>query len=391
MLIANIEAQKMVYRKVLLTSCLLLLFLSITVQFDVKAGPVTINVPENYPTIQGAISHASPGDTIHVSSGTYNENLAINKNLTLVGESKTNTFIVGSGNTVIQVNFTTVNISGFTIMNGTNGIVLQTCTGSTIKENKITCSDKGIWLFGSDSNIISDNLISNSYTGIVLCGHSSENIVLRNTVQDNSKGIAFSGTGNLIYHNDFINNQNQTEIIASFSNIWNNNVDGNYWSDYKGIDANQDGIGDTPYLIDGNNQDNYPLMGVFSQFLVKWKGENYYVTTISNSTITDLNYGNSISLDVTGPEGTVGFCRITLPRALFDGDPAILVNGSPPITEKELPASNNTHVYLYFTYAHITTQAVITPEFLVIIVVSVLVISIIAAIIIAKKVRSKTK
>ncbi len=35
---------------------------------------------------------------------------------------------------------------------------------------------------------------------------------------------------------------------------------GNYWSDYKGVDANGDGIGDTPHVIDEYNKDRYPLM-----------------------------------------------------------------------------------------------------------------------------------
>lgn len=45
--------------------------------------------------------------------------------------------------------------------------------------------------------------------------------------------------------------------------FWDNGEEGNYWADYNGTDANRDGVGDTPYVIDGANVDNYPLMFPF--------------------------------------------------------------------------------------------------------------------------------
>ena len=47
---------------------------------------------------------------------------------------------------------------------------------------------------------------------------------------------------------------------AGIGNCFDNGTKGNYWSSYNGTDANLDGVGDTPYIIDDYNQDNYPLM-----------------------------------------------------------------------------------------------------------------------------------
>ena len=47
-------------------------------------------------------------------------------------------------------------------------------------------------------------------------------------------------------------------------NSWDNGSFGNYWSDYKGSDANSDGIDDSLYYINSNNQDNYPLINQVS-------------------------------------------------------------------------------------------------------------------------------
>jgi parallel beta-helix repeat protein len=358
----------MIHRKAILLLPIIYLLVLGLMQFDAKASPTIIKVPQDYTTIQEAINHANPGDTISVSAGTYYENLYIDKNLTLTGENRETTILNGGGCCGIEAISTNVTITGFKILNVTNGIYVEQSNGSMISHNDITASQRGIWLHYSNNCIVSDNVIHDvAWRGIVLCGGSSENTIILNTVRDCEYGIVLSGEGNFIFHNNFINNQNQTDFIPSFYNAWNDTYEGNYWSDYNGTDADKDGIGDTPYLIDENNQDNHPLMGTFSQLIIQWQEETYTVTTICNSTITNFTFGtipqNTISFNVTGPEGTTGFCRIVIPHALLGDNYTILLDGLPPLMEKELPLSNSTHTYLYFTYTLTTHEVIIVPEF----------------------------
>ncbi len=68
-----------------------------------------------------------------------------------------------------------------------------------------------------------------------------------------------------IYHNNFTNNTQQVKIDSlSTSNVFfNEETGGNYWSNYSGTDADNNGFGDTPYVIDANNQDIYPYINPF--------------------------------------------------------------------------------------------------------------------------------
>jgi hypothetical protein len=57
---------------------------------------------------------------------------------------------------------------------------------------------------------------------------------------------------------------------------------GNYWSTYKGIDSDKDGIGDTALVVNDKNTDNYPLT----------KQVNNYTNLVNIDSIRQLMYQN---------------------------------------------------------------------------------------------------
>jgi len=151
-------------------------------------------------------------------------------------------------------------------------------------------------------------------------------------------------------------------------NIWDDGYPsgGNYWSDYNGTDlfsgsyqneTGSDGIGDTPYVIDENNQDNYPLIAPFNSFTVAWDGRSYPVDFVSNSTISNLNFDgieSMLSFNVSGPDDTLGICRVTVPKSLMELSQSekwqITIDGSPPLSTNII--ENENYTYFYFTYEH---------------------------------------
>jgi parallel beta-helix repeat protein len=349
-------------------------------------GPNTWTVdddgPADFHTIQEAINAADDGDTILVYSGTYYENVIVNKTLTVKSQSGAETTIVctpdpETGKNVFEITADDVELTGFTIKDSTTrtihgdpfnpssyvdacGIYTATCTGTKITRNIVKnnfegivfadCSDilvcenqvtgnihEGIRLaYSTSATVIKNNIIGNHFpglstaTGLVffhcsdstvtenqivannngavvnnshditvssnnitdngfhglnlvggygntvfgntmkkntygICPSGSTNTqIYENILQENEDGIAcYGASNNFIYHNCFINNSRQ---VSNFHGTETNSYDngyhsgGNYWSDYNGVDYNGDGIGETPYIIDENNRDNYPLM-----------------------------------------------------------------------------------------------------------------------------------
>jgi hypothetical protein len=67
-----------------------------------------------------------------------------------------------------------------------------------------------------------------------------------------------SNWSNIFYRNNFLHNNYGPSLYDDC--FWDNGSVGNYWVGYNGTDADGDGIGDTPYVIDEDNVDYHPLM-----------------------------------------------------------------------------------------------------------------------------------
>jgi len=382
-------------------------------EVPVRANPtqhtwtVDDNGPANFTKIQDAINNASSGDTVFVHTGIYHENVVINKTITLVGEDSNSTIIDGNETgDVIHIIANDVTVKGFTVTKSGMyiycGILVDHSIGNAIINNNILYNYKGVSLVDSSNNVVYDNTILSNYDGVylyyssnnaisgnmislsnyngvylyyssnnaisgnvILHNHltgislyySSNTVVCDNSVLNNYHGIylAFSSDDNTIYHNNF---NNTYQVWTESRNFWNYDDEGNYWSNYAGQDLNEDGIGDTTYYINAANEDNNPLMGIFSEFSIALEGETYSINVISNSTTSFFSFqigaetGNKmICFNTTGENGTVGFSRVKIPTKLMNY-PYIVVVGSEEITPKLLNVSNEAYAYLYFTYLH---------------------------------------
>jgi len=146
----------------------------------------------DFTRIQEAIDEASPGDTIFVYNGTYEENLEIDKgNLTIVGENRDKVIIDGKKghNTIyIDVRVNNIKISEFTIQNGYDNIYVA---GSNFNcaRCKILNGSNGITITEPNCNISECIVMNHHYRGIDL---SSHNTIVRNNIILNCNFNLFS-------------------------------------------------------------------------------------------------------------------------------------------------------------------------------------------------------
>lgn len=122
-------------------------------------------------------------------------------------------------------------------------------------------------------------------------------------------------------------------------------------------ETGSDGIGDSRYSVAG---DRYPLMGIFENFTFTYESQTYFLSTICNSTIANFQFDEAhkkISFTVTGPHGTIGFCRTSM-----SVNYTVLVDDHVPSYFRNWTSSKTT--YGYFTYEHtnVLLKVTVTPE-----------------------------
>jgi len=134
----------------------------------------------------------------------------------------------------------------------------------------------GMNIGSTNVTVIGNRVASNRNYGIVVA-YGAATVITDNTITNSGRGIYLYGrpmgpTGVLVHHNRIMDNGVQGSDDQGPENAWDNGYPsgGNWWSDYGGVDAcsgpNQDicpsadGIGDTPYVLDADSGDRYPLM-----------------------------------------------------------------------------------------------------------------------------------
>ena len=172
------------------------------------------NGPNNYTKIQDAINDAKDGYIIYVYPGYYNENIVINKSISLIGIGEEKPVINGKGNEyTVLIEADNCTVKQFVIKNGKIGVKLTDADHIKIENNTIRYASIGILLLNSSQSLIRNNTLNENGMGINLQGFSNNNAIIGNIIYNNK------GTGIGIYG---IFSEKTHGITISYNNITKN-------------------------------------------------------------------------------------------------------------------------------------------------------------------------
>jgi parallel beta-helix repeat protein len=280
-------------------------------------------------SIQDGVNDAQAGSLVFVFKGIYRESIVIDTILSFIG-NRTGVIVDGCGAIGIMLQEQDILLKQCEVTNASVGIWIDRQIGCTVESCSIMNNSIGIQIFGNRTLIHKDVISDNSIGGIFL-GNTTNEISIRNVVLSSNpigilqspfctnctiarNTISYSSTAGIylqgadatmvikenrisinhigirissfakrgrcaIFHNNFLNNNQQASDESNSS--WDDGypAGGNFWDDYVGSDSysgvNQnipgaDAIGDIPYSIPGDSsQDRYPLMNPWTDIKIE--------------------------------------------------------------------------------------------------------------------------
>ncbi|MBI4007640.1 MAG: right-handed parallel beta-helix repeat-containing protein, partial [Planctomycetes bacterium] len=312
----------------------------------------TINVPNDYPTIQQAVSVAVPGDTIKIKGGNpYLECVTISTNeIKLVGLKKGKkknrptilAYDCGGPAITISAGVTGVQIIGLTLRLSKNeGVLSEGGNDDTVIEDCYIVSnfDAGLKLKGNNMKVESCKILGNRLGGIDVEG-SNNTIYQNQCVGSDAYGIVVTGDNNSIYKNSSLRND-ETGITLSgdHNEVKSNDVMANA----------QDGIvftGSSGNRIEGNVVRSNRGVGIAlpadSNFndIVKNKlssGTDYGILIVSGEyNSVDRNEVNSFGNDGIRVNGSNKSIRLNKVQSIYNGMGISVEGDVNSITENEV-------------------------------------------------------
>lgn len=160
-----------------------------------------------------------------------------------------------SGNIIFdnQLDGIVLNSYYTSLMSNYNGINMNTIYGNLNNGIMLDNDCEGNWIWGND-------IYENAMNGIDLA-YSSFDRCYGNVIHDNTYigiYVGINSAFNIFWENFFIRNGKHAADFGT-NNDWDSGLIGNYWDNYTGPDANDDGIGDIPHDF-GTGIDYLPIV-----------------------------------------------------------------------------------------------------------------------------------